>query len=153
MKSKKPYLFELVDRIEILLYEIIADMTEFTSSLFSARLSNKTLYNIVCDAQKVSFLSEPFLITALIYMDRLVTKDNRKFTKASKNNIFSTCLLLAMKMLDDECCENKEFAAAWGVKIDRLNEFEREVLNIIEFDLVICEEDYKEYWKIAKDLL
>jgi len=97
---------------------------------------------------KYSSCSEECFILSLIYIDRLIRK-NERFLVSSLNvhRLMITSIMLGAKFFDDQYFNNKYFGKVGGVSGREMNLLEIEFLFMINFDLFVETELYKVYDK------
>ena len=93
------------------------------------------------------------LVVALLYMKRLVTRliavshENQArqlLTRLSAYQIFALCLLMSLKMLEDNPFNNESFARLSGIQLSLLNKTELAFLSIFDYSLHIPTEAFEE---------
>jgi len=97
---------------------------------------------------KYSSCSEECFVLALIYIDRVIRK-NERFLVNSLNvhRLLITTIMLGAKFFDDQYFNNKYFGKVGGVSRREMNLLEIEFLFMINFDLFVETELYKVYDK------
>ena len=82
--------------------------------------------------------SPSVFICALIYLDRVQTKENAlQLSELNCHRLFSTAVLLAMKWLDDEAVNNVRFAPVSGMSLFELNRLEVTMLHMLDWGLSV----------------
>jgi hypothetical protein len=87
-------------------------------------------------------LDPAVLVVALIYLNRICVS-GLELKKQNLHLLFSGCILLAYKFLQDRVYNNKFFARVTGIPLDRLNCVELNVLMCIKFDLMVTRMDFR----------
>jgi hypothetical protein len=89
------------------------------------------------------------LIVTLVYMKRLVGKmndqvsDDLYFLKSSSAyHIFAICLLMSLKMLEDNPFNNESFSRLSGIKLKLLNDMEIAFLKVFDFSINVSVDDF-----------
>lgn len=91
------------------------------------------------------------LLVALLYMKKLVTKliavaqdsDARQLlTRLSAYQIFSLCLLMSLKILEDNPFNNESFARLCGIQLSLLNKMELAFLVFFDFNVHVTAEEF-----------
>lgn len=82
---------------------------------------------------------------ALIYIDRLIQRNNFLLTDLNVHRVVITAILLAAKFFDDAYYNNAYYAKIGGVLVSEMNGLEVDFLFRINFSLHVAPEDYKKY--------
>ena len=88
-----------------------------------------------------SSCSEACFVLATIYIERLLAK-RVVVNQYSVHRIFLVSTLLAIKYLEDDCFDNKWYATFGGVSLSELNSLEQDMLEFLEYRLVVTSEEY-----------
>ena len=96
--------------------------------------------------QKYTKMEDSTLTIALIYIERLLNKQNIKLSKYNVHRILLTSISLAIKYNEDEIYANNFYAKVFGISSKELNKLENEFLDLIEFKLFISDETFKLYY-------
>lgn len=94
---------------------------------------------------KYASCSTECFILALVYIDRLIQRNNFLLTKLNVHRVVITSILLAAKFFDDAYYNNAYYAKVGGVLVSEMNGLEVEFLFRINFSLHISPEVYKKY--------
>ena len=81
--------------------------------------------------------SKPCLVLAVIYVDRLLSYNMVCITDSNKCNLFSTALVIAVKIHDDHFYKNSFYAKVAGVSVNDLNSLELELCTYLDFNLFV----------------
>ena len=85
-------------------------------------------------------------VMAMIYIDRLLSLHREiTVTPTTVHKLFLTALLIATKFHTDIYFTNSLWASCGGVRMEEMNILECEFLFLIQFSLVISQEDYNRY--------
>ena len=90
---------------------------------------------------------ENIFIIALILMDRLHEYADVIIVQSNKYNLFGITLMMAIKTQHDKHHSNAHFARVYGLQTCQVNEFERELCNLLNFDVNVSIKLYKMYKK------
>jgi len=85
--------------------------------------------------QKYASCSNECFILALIYIDRLIERNNFLLTELNVHRVVITAILLAAKFFDDAYYNNAYYAKVGGVLVSELNGLEVDFLFRINFSL------------------
>ena len=95
--------------------------------------------------QKYSNIENSTFIIALIYIDRICAKKEIILTKYNIHRILFTAILIATKYNEDIIFDNLFYSKIAGVTIKELLALENYFLNIIDFELFVSDNIYKQY--------
>jgi hypothetical protein len=82
---------------------------------------------------------------ALIYIDRLIQRNNFLLTELNVHRVVITAILLAAKFFDDAYYNNAYYAKVGGVIVSELNALEVEFLFRINFSLRVAPDVFEKY--------
>ncbi|CAI2363742.1 unnamed protein product [Moneuplotes crassus] len=92
-------------------------------------------------------------ILALVYLERLVTRTGVLMNKLNWRRLILTTLCVASKIWDDDSLENEHFPKVMrDVTLQEINTFERILLDLIGYDLVIRGAEYARYYFILRTI-
>lgn len=94
---------------------------------------------------KYASCSNECFILALIYIDRLIERNNFLLTELNVHRVVITATLLAAKFFDDAYYNNAYYAKVGGVLVSELNGLEVDFLFRINFSLHASPEVFKKY--------
>ena len=94
---------------------------------------------------KYASCSKECFILALIYIDRLIQRNNFLLTELNVHRVVITAVLLAAKFFDDAYYNNAYYAKVGGVLVSEMNTLEVEFLFRIDFSLRVLPEVYDKY--------
>lgn len=94
---------------------------------------------------KYASCSNECFILALIYIDRLIQRNNFLLTELNVHRVVITAILLAAKFFDDAYYNNAYYAKVGGVLVSELNSLEVEFLFRINFSLRVSPEEFQKY--------
>lgn len=94
---------------------------------------------------KYSSCSTECFILALVYIDRLIQRNNFLLTELNVHRVVITSILLAAKFFDDAYYNNAYYAKVGGVLVSEMNSLEVEFLFRINFSLHVSPELYSKY--------
>ena len=118
----------------------------FSSSLFSSLIScSFRLILLVLSIHKYASCSKECFILALIYIDRLIWRDNFLLTELNVHRVIVTSVLLAAKFFDDAYYNNAYYAKVGGVLVEEMNNLEAQFLFKIDFSLRVLPEVFEKY--------
>eukprot|EP01138_Halocafeteria_seosinensis_P015740 gb/GECG01016061.1/.p1 GENE.gb/GECG01016061.1/~~gb/GECG01016061.1/.p1 ORF type:complete len:284 (+),score=30.18 gb/GECG01016061.1/:1-852(+) len=89
--------------------------------------------------------SECFIL-ALIYIDRLIQRNQLVLSSLNVHRIIITSVMLAAKFFDDQYFNNAYYAKVGGVPCDEMNALEMEFLFSINFSLHVNTDTYCRYF-------
>jgi hypothetical protein len=94
---------------------------------------------------KYASCSSECFILALIYIDRLIQRNNFLLTELNVHRVVITSILLAAKFFDDAYYNNAYYAKVGGVLVSEMNSLEVEFLFRLNFSLRVSPELYSKY--------
>lgn len=94
---------------------------------------------------KYASCSKECFILALIYIDRLIQKNNFLLTELNVHRVVITAILLAAKFFDDAYYNNAYYAKVGGVLVEEINNLEVQFLFKIDFSLRVLPEVFEKY--------
>jgi len=95
--------------------------------------------------QKYASCSNECFILALIYIDRLIERNNFLLTELNVHRVVITAILLAAKFFDDAYYNNAYYAKVGGVLVSELNGLEVDFLFRINFSLHVSSDVFEKY--------
>lgn len=94
---------------------------------------------------KYASCSSQCFILALIYIDRLIQRNNFLLTELNVHRVIVTAILLAAKFFDDAYYNNAYYAKVGGVLISEMNGLEVDFLFRINFSLHVTPQLFEQY--------
>lgn len=94
---------------------------------------------------KYASCSSECFILALIYVDRLIQRNNFLLTELNVHRVVITAILLAAKFFDDAYYNNAYYAKVGGVLVSEMNNLEVEFLFRINFSLHVTPDLFQKY--------
>lgn len=94
---------------------------------------------------KYASCSNECFILALIYIDRLIQRNNFLLTDLNVHRVAITAVLLAAKFFDDAYYNNAYYAKVGGVLVSEMNSLEVEFLFRVNFSLHVSPEVFQKY--------
>jgi hypothetical protein len=82
---------------------------------------------------------------ALVYIDRLIQRNNFLLTDLNVHRVVITAILLAAKFFDDAYYNNAYYAKVGGVMVSEINGLEVDFLFRINFSLHVTPEEFDKY--------
>uniref|UniRef100_A0A6T6F4E0 Cyclin n=1 Tax=Craspedostauros australis TaxID=1486917 RepID=A0A6T6F4E0_9STRA len=89
--------------------------------------------------------SNECFILALIYIDRLIQRNNFLLTELNVHRVVITAILLAAKFFDDAYYNNAYYSKVGGVLVSEMNGLEVDFLFRINFSLHVTPDVFKKY--------
>ncbi|KRX01571.1 Cyclin-like protein [Pseudocohnilembus persalinus] len=117
------------------------------SSFQSENIPKITLEKYMERIKKFAIINENYyFITALIYLERIVAKNqsNIQLTPFTVHRLLFVAVLTAIKFSNDNNYQNVYYAKVGGIKLQDLNKMEVEFLDLIEYNLLVSEEEYNQ---------
>uniref|UniRef100_A0A914E3B4 Protein CNPPD1 n=1 Tax=Acrobeloides nanus TaxID=290746 RepID=A0A914E3B4_9BILA len=86
------------------------------------------------------------LLVALVYVDRMKNMDQKYFEESDPSDLYLSALVVASKFLHDggltEFIWNDEWAASSSNSLQRVNELELKILDVLKWKLMVSEEEF-----------
>ena len=89
-------------------------------------------------------IEDSTLITSIIYLDS-VTQNGIYLTDYNIHTLLLICILIAIKMNEDEIYTNDYYAEVAGISLKKLNKIEHEFLNMNKFKLFVDKDIFEQY--------
>ena len=89
-------------------------------------------------------IEDSTLITSIIYLDS-VTQNGIYLTDYNIHTLLLICILIAIKMNEDDIYTNDYYAEVAGISLKKLNEIEHEFLNMNKFKLFVDKDIFEQY--------
>jgi hypothetical protein len=123
---------------------IIKVMEQSNLKFHSNYLPNISLEDYITRIKKYSQIDDATLISALIYIDRLIKK-GIFISQYNIYRIFLACVFISNKLLEDKRYKINEFSIIGGVSKEELFNLEYEFVTLIDFNLNIDEKEFYKY--------
>eukprot|EP00562_Extubocellulus_spinifer_P002833 CAMPEP_0178487960 /NCGR_PEP_ID=MMETSP0696-20121128/9599_1 /TAXON_ID=265572 /ORGANISM="Extubocellulus spinifer, Strain CCMP396" /LENGTH=318 /DNA_ID=CAMNT_0020115685 /DNA_START=444 /DNA_END=1400 /DNA_ORIENTATION=- len=94
---------------------------------------------------KYACCSKECFVLALIYIDRLIQRNNFLLTELNVHRVVITAVMLAAKFFDDAYYNNAYYAKVGGVLVPEINSLEVEFLFRVNFSLHVSSEVFQKY--------
>jgi len=121
---------------------------ESTSKFHAMRIPYITLKEYLERIAKYSGCSSESLVLALVYIDRIIQgSQNFIVNSYSIHRLLITSVMLAAKFFDDQYYNNAYYAKVGSVTYSEMNALEVEFLFMLNFDLFVTTETYKQYYE------
>lgn len=104
--------------------------------------SRKSVFNRI---HKYATCSNECFILALIYIDRLIQRNNFLLTELNVHRVVITAVLLAAKFFDDAYYNNAYYAKVGGVLVSEMNGLEVDFLFRVNFSLHVTPDLFQKY--------
>ena len=89
-------------------------------------------------------IEDSTLITSIIYLDS-VTQNGIYLTDYNIHTLLLICILIAIKMNEDDIYTNDYYAEVAGISLKKLNKIEHEFLNMNKFKLFVDKDLFDKY--------
>ena len=89
-------------------------------------------------------IEDSTLITSIIYLDS-VTQNGIYLTDYNIHTLLLICILIAIKMNEDDIYTNDYYAEVAGISLKKLNKIEHEFLNMNKFNLFFDKDIFEQY--------
>ena len=95
---------------------------------------------------KYASCSSECFVLALVYIDRLIQRNNFVINSLNAHRVVITSIMLAAKFFDDQYFNNAYYAKVGGVPLAEINSLELEYLFLINFSLHVTPEAFRKYY-------
>ena len=126
-----------------------ADSSKVVPSFFySKNIPDISLAEYLGRLQTYCGFSDECIVASLIYLDRV----RKLYAEAIVNShslhrlLLASCVV-ACKFFEDDFCMNSHYACVGGIYLDEMNLLESQFLILLDFNLVIIDEEYDAYFK------
>jgi hypothetical protein len=109
--------------------------------MFRYSLYSRSFHRVL----KYASCSNECFILALIYIDRLIQRNNFLLTELNVHRVVITAILLAAKFFDDAYYNNAYYAKVGGVLVSEMNGLEVDFLFRINFSLHVTPDVFEKY--------
>lgn len=99
----------------------------------------------ICSILKYASCSNECFVLALVYIDRLIQRNNFLLTDLNVHRVVITAVLLSAKFFDDAYYNNAYYAKVGGVLVSEMNGLEVDFLFRINFSLHVTPELFHKY--------
>ena len=89
-------------------------------------------------------IEDSTLITSIVYLDS-VTQNGIYLTDYNIHTLLLICILIAIKMNEDDIYTNDYYAEVAGISLKKLNKIEHEFLNMNKFKLFVDKDIFEQY--------
>ena len=91
------------------------------------------------------------LISALIYMNRVLSLDSFFLTEFNVHQILLMCIITSYKMNEDIIYGNDFMSEVAGISLKKFNKLEIEFLDLISYKLMIYEDEFLNYKELLEN--
>eukprot|EP00826_Nyctotherus_ovalis_P011569 TRINITY_DN13009_c0_g1_i5.p1 TRINITY_DN13009_c0_g1~~TRINITY_DN13009_c0_g1_i5.p1 ORF type:complete len:132 (+),score=37.88 TRINITY_DN13009_c0_g1_i5:24-398(+) len=96
-------------------------------------------------------LTDEVLVAALVYVRRLQERTRVRVTRYEIHRLIATVLMVSVKYNCDNYYSNKYYALSAGLSLIEINTLEREMLELLNYELEVTVEKYEEFANYLKD--
>jgi len=111
-----------------------------------------TVSNFIRSLTQTARMGAEASVVALAYIERLVSSGGFTLDGNTWRRCALTAWLLAAKMWDDECFENREFAQLFARDVTDLNALESKFCSAIGFRLSVSPSEYARYYFVLRQI-
>ncbi|KAH3743699.1 Cyclin-P3-1 protein [Pelomyxa schiedti] len=90
------------------------------------------------------------IISALVYIDRLLISRAVTLTETNVHRVLWSCLVVAHKFFEDQYFTNSFYSKVGGVPLAEMNAMEVRVLQLLDYGLFITPEKYAQYESVLQ---
>jgi len=104
-----------------------------------------TIQQYLYRIHKYTLVSTESFVLALIYIDRLIQRNNFVLSELNVHRVVITAVLIAAKFFDDHYYNNQYFSRVGGVLLSEMNSLEVDFLFRVNFSLHVKPDIYAKY--------
>eukprot|EP00434_Breviolum_minutum_P024184 symbB.v1.2.021350.t1/scaffold1839.1/size99268/6 len=139
---------------EIYMALLSVSPTQVKVTRFTSQVQPKiSVRNYLERIDKYFACSESVHVAALVYLDRLVSKQAIDLNPLTIHRLLAAATVVAAKFLDDIYYKNAYYAAVCGLSLKEMNKLEAHFISLLGWKLSISEEDYALYCETVRHVL
>ncbi|CAD8189842.1 unnamed protein product [Paramecium octaurelia] len=140
----------IIYAIAKVLDEIVKETDIIESPIQTVFHTNKkpqiTIYKYIERIKMYSYCSNECFVLALIYIDKVQERNQDVVINSHcVHRFLLACILLSIKYNDDDYYKNDYYARVGGVTLQELNQLERELLTLLDYQLFVSQTQYYYY--------
>ena len=150
LNQSTPSIFDKKEKDEI---NDKSELTTDSTDPNSEEIENNAKYDKLSLAQYLYYwtdklnLNENLLLLMTMNLDKILESQKIILSEKNVENILYTCMIITQKFYEDDSFSDKDYSKLKKVDIDELINMQIELLNLIDYSLLIDEADLSRYKK------
>ena len=148
LNQSTPSIFDKKEKDEI---NDKSELTTDSTDPNSEEIENNAKYNKLSLAQYLYYwtdklnLNENLLLLMTMNLDKILESQKIILSEKNVENVLYTCMIITQKFYEDDSFSDKDYSKLKKVDIDELINMQIELLNLIDYSLLIDEADLSRY--------
>ena len=148
LNQSTPSIFDKKEKDEI---NDKSELTTDSTDPNSEEIENNAKYDKLSLAQYLYYwtdklnLNENLLLLMTMNLDKILESQKIILSEKNVENILYTCMIITQKFYEDDSFSDKDYSKLKKVDIDELINMQIELLNLIDYSLLIDEADLSRY--------
>ena len=150
LNQSTPSIFDKKEKDEI---NDKSELTTDSTDPNSEEIENNAKYDKLSLAQYLYYwtdklnLNENLLLLMTMNLDKILESQKIILSEKNVENVLYTCMIITQKFYEDDSFSDKDYSKLKKVDIDELINMQIELLNLIDYSLLIDEDDLLRYKK------
>lgn len=150
LNQSTPSIFDKKEKDEI---NDKSELTTDSTDPNSEEIENNAKYDKLSLAQYLYYwtdklnLNENLLLLMTMNLDKILESQKIILSEKNVENVLYTCMIITQKFYEDDSFSDKDYSKLKKVDIDELINMQIELLNLIDYSLLIDEADLSRYKK------
>lgn len=107
-----------------------------------------SLYSYLSRIVKYTKMELSSFIMSFALMDKFFTTQKFYLTERNIHKVVLIALIVSMKINEDFIYKNSFLAEIGGIPLSDLNQLEEQFLSLLDYELFICEDEFRDYLEI-----
>ena len=148
LNQSTPSIFDKKEKDEI---NDKSELTTDSTDPNSEEIENNAKYDKLSLAQYLYYwtdklnLNENLLLLMTMNLDKILESQKIILSEKNVENVLYTCMIITQKFYEDDSFSDKDYSKLKKVDIDELINMQIELLNLIDYSLLIDEADLSRY--------
>ena len=148
LNQSTPSIFDKKEKDEI---NDKSELTTDSTDPNSEEIENNAIYDKLSLAQYLYYwtdklnLNENLLFLMTMNLDKILESQKIILSEKNVENVLYTCMIMTQKFYEDDSFSDKDYSKLKKVDIDELINMQIELLNLIDYSLLIDEADLSRY--------
>lgn len=145
---------EVIEKLTVFIEDFIEltfDCQTKNNIFYNSKIPDISIFDYLTRIGKYTSLENSTLVLALIYIDRICGKRDFELNKFNIHKFLFTAIMVAIKYNEDKIYDIKCFSKIGGISGRTLNKLEFHFLELIDYELFVQKEEYKNYCDYFRD--